>query len=156
MRFSGDQSSPMRRASEYAWVTGMVQVGIRGLGSGVVSQHDDARAWGSKIVTSYELHAQGIETALRHIPKGGNCFISLDCDGLDPAVFPAVNTPTPGGLNYEDMITLLQGVYDRSRIVGMALVEYVPARDDPHKLSAMTAARIAAVTMGLVAAPRPA
>jgi agmatinase len=143
--------SPMRRASEYPWVSGMVQVGMRGLGSGVVRQHDDARAWGSHLITSYELHAQGLDAVLRHIPEGARCFISLDCDGLDPAVLPAVNTPTPGGLTYEDMIGLLRGVAAKAHIAGLALVEYVPERDDPQKLSALTAARIAAVTMGLVA-----
>jgi hypothetical protein len=32
----------------------------------------------------------------------------------------------------------------------LALVEVVPERDDPHALSALTAARLAAVTMGLM------
>ena len=143
--------STMRRASEYPWVTGMVQVGIRGLGSGVVQQHDDARAWGSRVVTSYDFHEQGLDAVLRHIPEGSRCFISMDCDGLDPSLMPAVNTPTPGGLTYEDMIRLLRAVAAKAQIAGMALVEFVPERDDPQKLSAMTAARIAAVTKGLIA-----
>jgi agmatinase len=44
--------SPMRRAAEFSCVTAMVQVGIRGLGSGEAWQHDDARAWGSQLITS--------------------------------------------------------------------------------------------------------
>jgi len=44
--------SPMRRAAEMPWVTGMLQVGIRGLGSGEAWQHDDARAFGDQIVTA--------------------------------------------------------------------------------------------------------
>jgi len=144
----------MRRASEYPWVSGMVQVGIRGLGSGEAWQHDDARAWGSRIVTSYELHAQGLDAALRHLPEKGRCFISIDCDGLDPAILPAVNTPTPGGLTYEDMIGLLKGAAAKTQIVGLALVEYVPERDDPNRLSGRTAARLASVIMGLIAEQR--
>jgi agmatinase len=143
--------SPMRRASEYPWVTGMVQVGLRGLGSGVVSQHDDARAWGSRLVTSYDFHRQGLDAVLPHIPERARCFISLDCDGLDPSVMPAVNTPTPGGLTYEDMIRLLRAVAARAQIAGFALVEYVPDRDNPQNLAALTAARIVAVAMGLIA-----
>ena len=142
--------SPMRRASEYPWVSGIVQVGIRGLGSGEAWQHDDARAWGSRLITSYDLHAKGLDAALRYIPEGGRVFISLDCDGLDPAILPAVNTPTPGGLTYEDMIGLLRGVAARAQIAGLALVEYVPERDDANGLSGRTAARIATVTMGLI------
>ena len=144
--------STMRRAAEFPWVTGMVQVGIRGLGSGGAWQHDDARGWGSTLITSYRLHAEGLDAALRHIPEGGRCFISIDVDGLDPAVVPAVAMPTPGGLTYEDVISLIRGAAAKATIAGLALVEYVPARDDQHRLSALTTARIGAVTMGLIAA----
>ena len=46
--------SPMRRVSEMPWITGMLQVGIRGLGSGEAWQHEDARRWGDRIVTARE------------------------------------------------------------------------------------------------------
>ncbi|SFR85895.1 arginase family protein [Sphingomonas jatrophae] len=141
--------SPMRRASEYPWVAGMVQVGARGLGSGDKGQHDDARAWGSHIVTAYQLHAESVEAALAHIPEGATVVVSLDCDGIDPAVLPAVNMPTPGGVTYEDMIRLLRGIADRGRLGGLALVEYTPQHDDPRRLSGMVAARIAAAAMAL-------
>lgn len=143
--------SPMRRASEYPWVAGMVQVGTRGLGSGDKGQHDDARAWGSRLVSSYQLHAEGPDAVLRHIPEGARVVVSLDCDGIDPAVLPAVNLPTPGGLTYEDMIVLLRGVAAKATLAGLALVEYVPEHDDTRRLSGLVAARIAAVTMALAA-----
>lgn len=147
--------STMRRAAEFPWVTGMVQVGIRGLGSGGSWQHDDARGWGSHIVTSAALHVDGLDAVLAHIPEKGRCFVSIDVDGLDPAVLPAVAMPTPGGLTYEDVIGLLRRTAAKTTIAGLALVEYVPARDDPHRLSALTAARIVAVTMGLIADQQP-
>lgn len=143
--------STMRRAAEMPWVVGMVQVGIRGLGSGGSWQHDDARAWGSKLVTSYDLHRDGLEAALRHIPSGSRCFVSIDVDGLDPAVLPAVAMPTPGGLTYEDVIGLIRGAAEKGSIAGVAVVEYVPARDDALRMSALTSARIATVAMGLIA-----
>ena len=143
--------SPMRRAAEFPWVTGMVQVGIRGLGSGEAWQHDDARAFGSHIVTSYQLHREGLAAALQHIPAGGRVFISIDCDGIDPTVCPAVNMPTPGGLTYEDMIGLMRGVAAKATIAGLALVEYCPQHDDRRRLSGLTVARIACVIMGLAA-----
>ncbi len=146
--------STMRRAADLPWVTGMVQVGIRGLGSGESWQHDDARAWGSRLISSYSFHDSGPDVALDHIPAGCRCFISIDVDGLDPAVVPAVAMPTPGGLTYEDTIRLIRGVARKATIAGLALVEYVPDRDDSHRLSALTIARIGAVTMGLIAAGR--
>lgn len=141
--------STMRRAAEYPWVTKMIQVGIRGLGSGEAWQHDDARAFGSKLVTSYALHENGVGEVLDAIEPGSNVFVSIDCDGLDPSVLPAVNMPTPGGLTYEDMIKLLTGVASKARIAGMATVEYVPSRDNRHQLSGLVAARITSVGVGL-------
>jgi agmatinase len=142
--------STMRRAAECPAVTAMVQVGIRGLGSGESWQHDDARAWGSQLVSSYRLHAEGPSAVLDHIAPGARVFVSIDCDGIDPAVLPAVNMPTPGGLTYEDMVLILRGVAAKAEIAGLALVEYVPSRDDRHQLSGLVAARIAAVTMALM------
>ena len=130
-------------------VAGIVQVGIRGLGSGEAWQHDDARGWGSKLISSYQIHRDGVAAALDHIDEGARIFISIDCDGIDPAAFPAVNMPTPGGLTYEDLVLLFKGAAAKGSIAGLALVEYVPERDDPHQLSGMTAARIASLIMGL-------
>lgn len=146
--------STMRRAADLPWVTGMVQVGMRGLGSGGAWQHDDARAWGSTLVTSTALHRDGLGAALDHVPAGAHCVVCIDLDGLDPAVLPAVAMPTPGGLTYEDVVGLIRGVAAKASIIGLALVEYVPDRDDQHRLSALTAARIAAVTVGCMLATR--
>jgi agmatinase len=142
--------STMRRAAEFPWVTGMVQVGMRGLGSGGAWQIADARQWGSHIVTMRDLRRSGMQAALDHIPAGAEVLISVDCDGLDPAVLPAVNMPTPGGLTYLDMMELLTGVAEKARIAGLALVELVPERDDPNRLSALTAARLVSVSLGLM------
>lgn len=141
--------STMRRAAEYPWVGRMVQVGIRGLGSGEAWQHDDARAWGSRLITSYALHERGVPAVIELIEPGANVFVSVDCDGIDPAVLPAVNMPTPGGLTYEDMVRILRGVAARARIAGLAMVEYVPGRDDRHLASGNVAARLTAVALGL-------
>ncbi len=146
--------STMRRAAEMPWITGMVQVGARGLGSGDGWQINDARAWGSHIITMRDWRRGGVEAALAHIPQGAQVLISVDCDGLDPAVLSAVNMLTPGGLTYLDMMELLTGVAAKARIAGLAMVELVPERDDPRGLSALTAARLVAVTMGLMLGAR--
>ncbi len=142
--------SPMRRASEMPWVTGMLQVGIRGLGSGEAWQHADARAWGDRIVTAREWRTRGAEAVLAERPTGERYVVSIDCDGIDPAVFPAVAMPTPGGLSYQDCLDLLHGLAQRGSIVGLILAEYVPERDDPNRLCALTAGRLCAVALGLM------
>ena len=43
------------------------------------------------------------------VPEGGDVIFSIDCDGLDPSVLPAVNMPTPGGLDFVEVAALLEG-----------------------------------------------
>lgn len=140
--------STMRRAAELPWITGMVQVGIRGYGSGPAPQHADARAWGSRIVTMRDVRRDGLGAVADAIPRGAECLVAIDCDGLDPTVIPAVGMPTPGGLAYADLLDLLTALAERGRIAGAFLVELVPTKD-PSGLSALTAARIALTLMGL-------
>lgn len=135
-------SSPMRRASEMGWVAGMVQLGIRGVGSAFVQDVRDAEAWGSKIVTAREIYQRGTSHALEHIPADSNVFVSLDLDAIDPAFMPGVVAQSPGGLNYWHIIELFEGLSRRQRVIGCNIVELAPQRD-ASGVSAMTAARIA-------------
>ncbi|WP_338610797.1 agmatinase [Pelagibacterium nitratireducens] len=142
-------SSPMRRASEMAHVAGIVQVGIRSVGSARQSEVKAAQAYGSHIATAREVHAHGVEAALSHIPEGAQVVVTLDCDGLDPAVMPGVAAPTPGGLSYTQTIDLVAGASRRGKIVGFDLVELTPTID-PSGLSALTASRILVNAIGRV------
>lgn len=135
-------SSPMRRASEMSWVEGMVQIGARGIGSAFPADVADATAWGAKIVTAREIHRAGMAAALRHLPPGARVVLSLDLDGLDPAIMPGVRARVPGGVTYWQMIDLLDGLAESRTIVGCAIVELAPDRD-PSGMSALTAARLA-------------
>lgn len=140
-------SSTMRRASEMPHVAGIVQAGIRGVGSARPLEVETARRWGAHLVTAREMHAEGIEAALRHIPAGARVVVTLDCDGLDPSVTPGVAGRAPGGLTYQQAIGLIEGVSRRSRLVGFDLVEfYTPA--DVDDITALTAARLLVNAIG--------
>lgn len=143
-------SSPMRRVSEMTHVAGMVQVGIRGVGSARLSEIEAARAYGSRLVTAREVHARGVETALRHIPAGARVVITLDCDGLDPGIMPGVAARTPGGLSYTQVIDLIAGLGQRAEIAGFDLVELYPPAD-VDGVSALTAARLLINVIGAIA-----
>lgn len=142
-------SSPMRRASEMAHVAGMVQVGLRSVGSARISEIEAARSYGSRFVTAREIYANGVETALRHIPEGAQVVVTLDCDGLDPGIMPAVAARTPGGLSYTQAIDLIAGLGKRARIAGFDLVELYPPADIDG-LSALTAARLLVNAIGAI------
>lgn len=134
-------SSTMRRASEMAHVTRVVQVGLRGVGSARLSDLDDARAAGGLVVTARELRERGVGWVLEQLPEGGAIFLSFDLDGLDPSLCPAVGAPLPGGLSWDEAGDLVSGVATRCRVVGAAFTELVPERD-PSGYSALVAARL--------------
>ncbi|MGR9372670.1 agmatinase [Rhizobium leguminosarum] len=142
-------SSPMRRASEMPHVVGMIQVGLRSVGSARLADIEAARAYGSRFVTAREIHAEGAEAALLHIPKGARVVVTLDCDSLDPSIMPGVAARTPGGLTYTEVIDLIAGLGRRARIAGFDLVELYPPADIDG-LSALTAARLLVNAVGAI------
>jgi agmatinase len=142
-------SSPMRRASEMPHVAAMVQVGLRSVGSARLAEIEAARHYGSRFVTAREVHAEGVEAALRHIPEGARVVVTLDCDGLDPGIMPGVAARTPGGLTYTQVIDLIGGLGRRARIAGFDLVELYPPADIGG-LSALTAARLLVNAIGAI------
>ncbi|MBY5364527.1 agmatinase [Rhizobium leguminosarum] len=142
-------SSPMRRASEMPHVAGLVQVGLRSVGSARATDVEAARHYGSRFVTAREVHAEGVEAALQHISEGAQVVVTLDCDSIDPGIMPGVAARTPGGLTYTEVIDLIAGLGRRARIAGFDLVELYPPADI-DSLSALTAARILVNAVGAI------
>jgi agmatinase len=145
-------SSTMRRASELPHVWRIVQAGARGLGSARPQDVEAAVDWGARIVPARDIHREGADAVLRHVPEDTGCVICLDCDAVDVAQMPAVAYPSPGGLTFTQVVDLIEGVARKARIAGFAMVEFVPKRD-PSGTAAFTAARIAANAIGRLAPP---
>lgn len=60
-------------------------------------------------------------------------YISLDVDGLTPALCPHTGTPVPGGLNWAQITYLLEHIpLSGRRIVGFDLCEASPNLKDPE------------------------
>jgi agmatinase len=134
-------SSTMRRASAMPQVAGIVQIGARGVGSARAGELADANAWGAKIFPMRQVHAEGLGLALAAIPEGARVVFNIDADGLDPALCPGVLSPAVGGIGYQQMLDLFEGVAARGTIVGATLVEYV-AGQDPAGLGGNALARL--------------
>ena len=122
-------SSPIRRASEMPWIDKVVQVGLRGVGSARPSDVQDARNNGNLLVTAAEVRQQGVEWLLGRIPAEHPYLVTIDLDGLDPAVAPGVTGPAPAGLSYEEVAGLLAGLAARGKVAGLDVVEYAPGMD---------------------------
>jgi N1-aminopropylagmatine ureohydrolase len=110
----------MRRALQFASVT---QVGIRSLSTEeaeilpklktTVFYDADMRqdpAWIDKVVDSL----------------ADDVYLTIDVDGMDPAIMPATGTPEPGGLSWPEITRLLRATAKRRRIVAADIVELSP------------------------------
>jgi agmatinase len=135
-------SSPIRRASELPFVKHIVQIGLRSTGSGRPSDYEAARKYGSDLITAYELHDIGMDAVLDRIPDGGNYYLTIDADGMDSSVMPAVDGPAPGGMTFVQARKLIHGLVKKGRVVGMDIVEIQPAKDTATKLTCVTAGRL--------------
>jgi agmatinase len=143
-------SSPMRRAAELGHVEHIVQVGLRGVGSARSEDVADALRAGNLLVTARELNERGVSWLIEQLPADASVFIAFDCDGLDPAVLPAVSGASPGGLTYDQAADLLGGVADRCRVAGAAFTELVPPLD-PSGLSSLVVVRLLMRLIGAMA-----
>jgi agmatinase len=47
---------------------------------------------------------------LAQFVKGNRVFLTLDLDGLDPSIMPAVGTPEPGGISWERTLEIIRTV----------------------------------------------
>jgi agmatinase len=122
-------SSQMRRAAEMPWVRSLMQIGLRGVGSGRLEEYEAAREYGSVMVRAQELHQLGVEGVLDRMPEAPRYYITIDSDGLDPSIAPAVYYPSPGGVDYFEMTDLVKGIARRGAIAGIDFCEVVPALD---------------------------
>jgi agmatinase len=143
-------SSPMRRASELPWVTSMIQIGLRAVGSARQREVDDAAAFGSIRVRAEELHEVGAAEILRRVPEAAAYYISLDTDAIDPAIAPGINALEFGGLTYFEVSNLLRGIAARGKIVGFDVVEIAPGKDHQN-LTSLLAARLTLNLLGAMA-----
>jgi agmatinase len=53
-------------------------------------------------------------------------YLTIDCDGLDSGIMPAVGTPEPGGLSWHELLALVRRVFERRQVVGCDVVELCP------------------------------
>jgi len=134
-------SSPIRRASEMPWIKDIVQIGLRGIGSAREGEVEDARAYGADLISAYELHDIGMDAVLDRIPNGGPFYLTVDADGIDPTIMPAVMAQTPGGLDWIQTRKLVHGLVNKGRVVGMDLVEIAP-KNDVASITAIHAERL--------------
>jgi agmatinase len=135
-------SSPMRRASELPFISGLTQIGLRGTGSAREDEFRAALGYGARLFTAEELHRDGFGPVLACLDGKGPFYLTIDADGLDPSAMPGVLAPAHGGLRAEQAMALVRFLAGMGSLVGMDVVEVAPSFDLPNKLTAITAGRL--------------
>jgi len=87
---------------------------------------------------------------------GETVYITIDCDGFDPAIMPATGTPEPGGLSWREGLALLRRVIEARHVVGCDIVELSPMAGNiaPNFLCAKLIYKILSYRFGLKRAGR--
>ena len=141
--------SPLRRAAEKAYVTGMTQVGIRNVSSTARDGYEAARAMGSDILSVRQFRDLGPQGVAARIPKGARLYVTIDIDGFCPSIAPGTGTPSHGGFLYYEVLELLQQVAQAHDIVGIDLVEVAPDYDHSQS-TAILAAQVLLNFLGFI------
>lgn len=131
--------NPMRRAAEKPWVKGLSQFGIRNVSSTAREGYEDARGFGSDILSVRQIRKLGIEAVLDRLPENERFYVTIDIDGFDPSIAPGTGTPSHGGFMYYEILELLDGLCRRGNIVGIDLVEVAPDYDPTGSTSTLAA-----------------
>jgi agmatinase len=122
-------STVMRRVIERLGEGKLFQIGIR---SGTEEEFKLAKRIKS-IVSSDRESLRSMVRRLRNQPV----YISLDLDVIDPSLLPGVGAPEPGGLTFQEFISLLKKL-QTLHVIGFDMVELTPDYD-PTGISSITA-----------------
>lgn len=111
----------MRRSLDH--VSRISQVGIRSMST---EEAAAAPGLGTRIFydVSMRQDPQWIERVVESL--GDTVYITIDVDGMDPAIMPATGTPEPGGLSWYEMLSLLRATMSARRVVACDVVELSP------------------------------
>jgi agmatinase len=118
-------------------VTKIVQVGIRDVCEEEIlycqSQGDRVRMFTDREIAMRRHEGEPFAAIARDIAASlpNDVWVSFDIDGLDPRFCPHTGTPVPGGLDIQEVVTILREVVRaKKRIVGFDLNEVAPGDED--------------------------
>ncbi|MDO9528084.1 MAG: agmatinase [Syntrophales bacterium] len=109
-----------RRISE---ICPVVQVGIRSMSA---EEATFIKENGIKIFPPDFLHENPLleREICKNLSK--DVYLTIDLDVLDPSIMPAVGTPEPGGVCWNDLTRLIKEVSNNCKIRGFDIVELAP------------------------------
>ena len=115
----------MRRIIEMGLPT--VQIGIRSI---CKEEADLIQEKSLTVFSARQIAKQSdwIDRAIASIPTR-NVFLTIDLDGIDPALIPGVGTPEPGGLTWYSLIDFIRRLFETHTVIGCDVMELSPIAD---------------------------
>lgn len=113
-------ASAMRRVRE---ICPVVSVGIRNASADCHATIERGKLpvfWAEQCVGRTDWYDDAIAALSPQV------YITVDLDGLDPSIMPAVGTPEPGGLLWQETLAFLRAVASKRKVVGFDVVELCP------------------------------
>jgi agmatinase len=120
------EDSPLSHACAMARVREscpFVSVGIRSL---CQEEHNSIQRDGLAVFDIHRMRGDDswMDEALSRL--GDTVYITLDLDALDPSIMPAVGTPEPGGMSWNQTMGFLRRAFSEKVVVGFDVVELCP------------------------------
>jgi agmatinase len=114
-----------RRMLDDPRVEQVLQLGVRSVDAEEVAfarrSRERVRIWYAE-----QIHAGGWQAELRARLAGRRVHLTIDVDGLDPAVVPATGTPEPDGLSWAQALEIVRTTAQSATIVGVDCTELAP------------------------------
>lgn len=114
-----------RRLLEEEGIEQVLQLGIRSVCPEEVAftraNPERVRVWYAEAI-----HEGNWQDELRKRVRGRQIYLTIDVDGLDPAIVPATGTPEPDGLTWRETLNILRIVAQEAKIVAIDCVELAP------------------------------
>ena len=107
----------------------IVQAGIR---SQSKEEYDFIRQRGIRTFYMHDIRRDNLWK--EHVVEalGDTVYLTIDLDGFDPSVAPAVGTPEPGGLSWYDVLDLIRMILHKKHLIGCDIMELAPM---PHSIA---------------------
>ncbi len=102
----------------------LVQIGIR-----AQCKEESDLIKSSKIINTFYAHQirkedKWMDQAIACLPQ--HVYLSIDADGFDPSIMPAVGTAEPNGLFWSETLAFLRRVFEEREVVGFDVLECAP------------------------------
>jgi agmatinase len=114
-----------RRLLELDGIEQVLQLGIRSVCSEEVEyvrrNPQRTRVWYAEQVHEGRWLAEFVQRV-----RGRRVYLTIDVDGLDPAIVPATGTPEPDGLTWSETLLIVRTLAANSTVAGIDCVELAP------------------------------